>query len=312
GLCVYSVSPRLGVEMPAKYTIAEAEERSGVPAATLRQWERRYGVPRPQRSGGGYRLYSDENLVEIRSMRGHIADGVSASRAAELVREQAPATDQARPPFELAEALTGALLAFDAAKAEALLSEAYALHAVEDVLLDVVRPAMVRIGDLWHQGQVSVATEHYATNFVQGRLRLLLALMARAPQARRVVVACAPGERHELGALMLAIMLRRAGLDVVYLGSDTPLEDLVDLTKNTEVAAVFLSAARPESVAALRKERSLLSRLESLLVLGGRGFEGEADDAAALGATFLGNDLRSAVPTAIRLLEQAGRGAGAR
>ncbi|MEX2501217.1 MAG: MerR family transcriptional regulator, partial [Trueperaceae bacterium] len=69
-----------------KFTVHEVEERTDVPAATLRQWERRYGCPKPERSTSGYRLYADVDLRVIETMKRYIDDGVPASRAADLVR----------------------------------------------------------------------------------------------------------------------------------------------------------------------------------------------------------------------------------
>jgi len=135
--------------VPAKYTIKEVEERTGVAAATLRQWERRYRLPRPQRSSGGYRLYSDEDLDSIREMQDFIAKGVPPSRAAELVQQAAESVRRTagehrggRSVAELADELALALRSLDMARAERVLSEGHAVHPLEDVLLAVIAPAM--------------------------------------------------------------------------------------------------------------------------------------------------------------------------
>jgi len=277
------------------YTVGEVEERTGVPAASLRQWERRYGFPDPERSESGYRYYSEADLELIRRMRDLVADGVPPSRAAVMVREGAPVGSTARPADDLARELGDALIALDAERSERVLGEAVALHPLETVLLDVIGPAMVRIGDLWHAGEVSVATEHFASNLVQGRLRGLLRLQQGQARGRRVVVACAPGERHEIGALVLAILLGRAGFDPVYLGSDTPVPDLAALVREEEAEAVLLSATSREAAAGLRAERATLRELPALLVLGGAAFAREPELAAEVGGVFLGNDARKAV-----------------
>lgn len=289
--------------MQGKYTVAEVEQRSGVPASSLRQWERRYGFPRPQRSRSGYRLYGDNDLRQIETMRSLIADGVPASRAAELVIERGRRTVGPRPAEELAKELVDALVAVDEVRAGSVLSEAFALHDMEHVLLDIVTPAMVTVGEMWHAGEILVTTEHFATNYIQGRLRALPGLRAGPIHARRVVVACAPNERHELGALVLAVLLRRAGVDAVFLGADTPLADLLEMTRVLRPDAVFLSALRPEAVEELKLHRAQLRAMEPLLVVGGQAFEDAPDAAGELGAVYLGNDVRKVIPQVIALLD---------
>lgn len=288
--------------MQGKYTVAEVEQRSGVPAASLRQWERRYGLPKPQRAGSGYRLYGEDDLRQIEAMRGLIADGVPASRAAELVKERARAGVGPRPVSELSSELVEALVTLDELRAGSVLSEAFALHGLEDVLLDVITPAMVAVGERWHAGEILVTTEHFATNYIQGRLRSLLALMPGLVSAHRVVVACAPNEHHELGALVLAVMLRRAGLDVVYVGADAPLIDLLAMTRTLRPDAVFLSALRADAVAELKLHRAQLHAMEPLLVVGGQAFEDAPGGAVELGGVYLGNDVRRVIPEVIALL----------
>lgn len=289
--------------MQGKYTVAEVEQRSGVPASSLRQWERRYGLPRPQRSSSGYRLYGEDDLRQIEAMRGLIADGVPASRAAELVREWGRVSAVPRPAAELAGELAEALMTLDEARSGSVLSEAFALHAVEDVLLDIITPAMVTVGDRWHAGEILVTTEHFASNYIQGRLRSLLALMPGRVSARRVVVACAPKEFHELGALVLAVLLRRAGVDAVYLGADTPLADLMAMTRALRPDAVVVSALGAGAVAELAFHREQLHALETLFVVGGQAFEDAPGSARDVGGIYLGNDLRKVIPELIALLD---------
>jgi len=289
--------------MAGKYTVAEVEARSGVPASSLRQWERRYGFPKPRRSSSGYRLYDDEDLRQIEIMRRLIGDGVLASRAAAMVKEQAGVTVGPRPLTELANELLEALVALDEPRAGRVLSEAFALHDVENVLLDLVTPAMVRLGDLWQAGDLLVSTEHFATNLMQGRLHGLLALMPGAGRSQLALVTCAPKERHELGALILAVLLNRAGFDTVYLGADTPVHDLVEMARLLRPTAVFISARRDEAVAQLRAHGAELRALEPLLVLGGQAFEAAPALAAELGGVFLGNEIHAVIPEVEKLLE---------
>lgn len=292
--------------MNGKYTVKEVEERTGVPASSLRQWERRYGFPKPERSESGYRYFSEGDIAAIGRMRDLVAEGVPPSRAAEMVVETESSTVGPRSEQDLATELVEALVALDESRAEDVLSVAVALYPLDVVLLDVMRPALVQVGELWHAGSISVATEHFASNYLQGRLRGLLRVMPDAGGGPRIVVACAPGEQHEIGGLILAVLLKRSGFGVVYLGANTPISDLASLVSEHRADAVMMSITTRESLAQLKAGRSLLRSLPGLLVLGGKALEQSPELAAELGGVFLGNDARKVVPE-LRALLSKGR-----
>src|SRR6056297_1572714 len=244
-----------------KFTVNEVEERTSVPAATLRQWERRYGFPMPERSEAGYRLYSEDDVRSIDAMKRHIADGVPASRAAELVKHlpDAVGSGEGRPASMLRDALVAALVDLDDHAADRVLGEAHALHPVEAVMVDILQPAMLELGQRWHDGTIATTTEHFASSYVHGRLRNLLSLSGQHRRSPGVVVACAPHDQHELGALMLAVILRRNGYRVTYLGANVPVVDLAALARQQRPLAVMISAATPESVDELKAQRAHLN-----------------------------------------------------
>ena len=292
-----------GGSTTGKFTVAEVEDRSGVPATSLRQWERRYGFPKPQRSPSGYRYFSEQDVLGIVRMRDLIAQGIAPSRAAAIVQEEPPVTSAARSPADLTLDLGAALETGDLDGADRVLSEAFALHSVETVLFDVIRPAMVHVGELWHAGAITVAAEHLASNHVQGRLRALLRSLPTGARRHRLIVTCAPAEQHELGALMLTIALRRAGYEVMYLGAATPVEDLATMAAQVSPAAVLISATTPESVKQLRAEKQRLSGVAPLLVLGGQAFAKRQEVAAELGGVLLGDDAGGIVEELTRRLD---------
>ncbi len=285
-----------------KFTVREVEERTGVPSSSLRQWERRYGFPAPQRSASGYRYYSENDLAAVIGMRDLVADGVPPSRASSMVREAAAEQPGARSPEDLSRELSDALLNLQSDRAERVLSEALGLHPLDTVLLEVMQPALVQIGDGWHAGEVSVATEHFASNLLQGRLRGLLRMMGSAGAGPSAVVACVPGERHEIGSLVLAIMLRRAGFQVIFLGADTPLPDLVQLAEVQQADLVMISVTGRENLGELVRAGAEVRDLQGLLVLGGQAVAAQPAAAAELGGVFLGNDVRKVIPELTALL----------
>jgi MerR family transcriptional regulator, light-induced transcriptional regulator len=277
------------------FTANEVELRTGVPATTLRQWERRYGLPNPQRASSGYRLYSQQDIGCIEFMRNQISSGVPASRAAQLyvlnkpgkasVSQQVPQTGA-----NLVSRLIEATLSGDNGRADRVLSEAHASLSVEDVLLRVIQPTLIEIGEKWHRGEINVAHEHQASNFLRGKLHGLLELAGNSRHGPAIIVACAPGEWHEIGSLMLAIFLRRAGFRTHYLGANTPVEDLVRFSREVKAEVLMISVSNAEVLENLRSTARFLLEAAPLVVYGGAAFNERPEMARELGGEYLGSD----------------------
>ncbi|MDT7918958.1 MAG: MerR family transcriptional regulator [Meiothermus sp.] len=284
------------------YTIAEVEERTGLSSALLRQWERRYGFPRPERSPGGHRLYSETDLEALRLIKQWIAEGVAPAQAVKRYLEGL-IQEGPRPPEALSRELEEALLRADTESAERVLSEAYKLHPIEKVVMEVISPCLRRIGDGWHMGRVSTAQEHFASTYLRGSLQGLLNLMGGS-LGPTLVVSTLPGEQHEIGSLITALFLRRAGYTVHYLGPNTPLADLKSFAERTGAKAVVLSAAQPISLESLPQEA--LRGLAPVVVVGGQAAANDPRLVERLGARYMGNDPRVLADTLSATLKEAG------
>src|SRR4051812_33239194 len=151
---------------PPLLRIGELSRRLGVSEHLLRAWERRYGVLRPVRSAGGFRLYSEADLQRIRRMQAFLSDGLSAAEAARAaVNEErsqppalvGPASGLAAEAATLARALDG----YDEPAAQAVLDRLFGTLTVETVLRDVVLPYLHELGERWESGAASVAQEHF-------------------------------------------------------------------------------------------------------------------------------------------------------
>jgi DNA-binding transcriptional MerR regulator len=269
--------------------IGELSRRSGVSPELLRAWERRYGLLRPTRSAGGLRLYSLDDLARVREMRRHLADGVAAAQAAALATAPAggepvaAALDTASARDELARALD----AFDEATAQAVLDDLLAAATVDVLVAEVVLPYLRELGDRWERGEASVAQEHFGSNVLRGRLLGLARGWGRGlgPLA---VLACVPGERHELGLLGFGLVLRSRGWRIAYLGADTPLETLDAAARALQPDLVVLTTVAADGLRPHVAElRALAGRHR--LAIGGRGVD--ADAVTAIGAIALGSDL---------------------
>jgi methanogenic corrinoid protein MtbC1 len=288
---------------PVFNTKAVARE-TGVPADTFRAWERRYGVPHPQRTEGGHRLYSDRDIAIIRWLRDRTSEGMNISQAVQLLKSAGESDTstievEARAIGWLSHQLVLALTQFDAIYAERLISESFALYPFEEVLINMIQPAMIEIGEYWEQGTINIVTEHFATQFVHRKLAGLLNIFEGSAQRATIIIGCAPEELHDLGTLTVALFLARRGWRVVYLGAQVPLADLIATVRALKPAFVCLSAATIETAAQLSENGGTLltSTPDLRFGYGGRAFNLHPELRATMPGIFLGQDAREAANT---------------
>lgn len=229
--------------------IAAIARRTGVAPDTLRKWEQRYGVLQPARSSGGQRRYTETDVQRVEWLRDRIRDGWRIGEAARVLDDACSAAlDE---PEELRNALIASIRRSEPQALSATLDQTFAVLPLEQALSDVVTPSLRWVGDAWDRGELSVAQEHAMTAKVRAHLGKLLA-DARGGVHGIAVLACAPGELHDIGLLMLAVMLRADGWRVEFLGADTPVETAVAYAEAVGAAMLCISAARTESVALLQ------------------------------------------------------------
>jgi len=253
---------------PGLLRIGELSRRSGVSPELLRAWERRYGVLRPTRSAGGLRLYSADDLARVQAMQQHLAEGVAAAEAATLVSREL-AGDVVHDLAAARRELDAALSNFDERRAHAVMDSLLAQLSLDVVLRDVVVPYLHELGDRWSRGDASVAEEHFASSLLRGRL-LGLARGWGVGLGPRVVLACAPGEQHDLGLIAFGLALRARGWRIVYLGPDTPLESVADAALSSDPLFVVISSVNARSFQRHAENLARLGR-EFRLCLGGAG-----------------------------------------
>ncbi len=248
--------------------IGELSRRSGVSTELLRAWERRYGLLRPTRSEGGFRLYSPQDERRVAVMRDHLKRGLSAAQAARRTLEE----DERRPDdapalVRGADSLREALNALDETAAHAAIDRLLSNLSLETVLGDVILPYLRELGDRWERGDASVADEHFASNLLRGRL-LGLARGWDQGSGPRALLACAPGEQHDLALIVFGLALRERGWRITFLGPDTPLDSLAEAARALEPAAVVIVASSPERIAGTEAALRKLARTAPLWIAG--------------------------------------------
>jgi DNA-binding transcriptional MerR regulator/methylmalonyl-CoA mutase cobalamin-binding subunit len=265
------------------FRIGELSRRSGVSPELLRAWERRYDLLRPTRSPGGLRLYTAHDLERVEAMRRHLTAGLAAAEAAALAgRIETGAADESPSPDAARVELGAALAAFDEAAAHVVVDALLARMSLDALLRDVVVPYLHDLGERWERGEVSVAQEHFASSVLRGRLLGLARGWGRG-LGPRVVLACAPGEQHDLGLIVFGLALRARGWRVVYLGADTPLGSVADAARACDPELVVISAVEPRTFRRHRAELAALA-VGHRVCLGGAGAASASvdDDVATL------------------------------
>jgi len=263
--------------VPSALRIGELSRRTGVNPALLRAWERRYGLIEPERTAGGFRLYSERDERRVRAMVEHIAGGVAAAEAARLALEDtaeaATATAASGPEPEL----VVALLSFDETAAQAALDRLLAEYSRETVLVEHVLPVLHDLGEGWAGGEVSVAQEHFASGLLRGRL-LGLARGWDGGAGPRAILGCPPGELHDLGLVTFGLLLRELGWRITMVGADTPLETLRSAAVALRPNAVVLAATTEERFVDAAAEIGDLASVAAVAI----GGAGATETAAAL------------------------------
>ncbi len=285
------------------YTIKRAAELTGVPEATLRAWERRYGLVSPERTEAGYRVYSDADLETVRSVVELVERGVTPSLAAREVRQahegqalasvpaaavgDATAPAGARPPAgtpfapehdgtDATARLLDAAADIDPDAVAAVLDEQFATASFEHVVDGWLMPALVEVGEAWASRRVSVAGEHLVAHAVHRRLAAAFDAARSRGDGPRVLVGLPAGVHHELGLFAFSVALRRAGLDVVHLGADVPLDAWRAAVDAHDARAVVTAAPTRADVAAARSLVRALARSHPEVTVAVGGSEQEA------------------------------------
>jgi MerR family transcriptional regulator, light-induced transcriptional regulator len=277
--------------------IGELSRRVGVSDHVLRAWESRYGLLQPVRSAGGFRLYSEADALRVRRMQAHLGRGLSAAEAARAVLGEdngagpdpgrAAGQHRAAPAAgELAGDLRQALDAFDEPAAQAALDRLVSDLSLTTVLRDVVLPYLAELGERWESGTASIAQEHFASNVIRGRLAGLARGWGNG-HGPRAVLACPPGELHDLALMIFGIVLNRNGWRIDYLGMSTPVEELTRTVDARHPDLVVLAATLPETLEPLAAQLTALAR-RAPIVLAGAGATPEI--AGAAGARLLTGD----------------------
>jgi DNA-binding transcriptional MerR regulator len=291
-------------------------KETGIAADTLRAWERRYGLPMPERSAGGHRLYSQRDIQTIKWLIKRQAEGLSISRAVDLWKEQiASGADPLAAPVpasilpaasanleSLRRDWLAACFKFDTVAAEQILNQAFAVHSVEIICTEVMMRGLYEVGELWHKGTATVQQEHFASEIAMRRLEALLSASPAPTRTETILVACPPEEWHTFPSLLITLFLRRRGWNVVFLGAMVPTERMEETITAVDPKLVILSSQTLMTAVSLREMARFLKAKGIQTAFGGRVFHHISGLSGRIPAHFLGNTIESAIPMSESLL----------
>ncbi len=286
---------------------------TGLAADTLRAWERRYGLPTPQRTAGGHRLYSQYDIETIKWLIGRQAEGLSISRAVDRWNELiASGTDPLAESFStnmivpanfsndttldnIRVEWIAACLNFSETHAEQALNKAFSISPVEAVCIEVLQKGMSEIGALWYENRASVQQEHFASGLAMRRLDALLSASPPPTRPQTVLVGCPPDEWHTFTPLLLSLLLRRRGMNVIYLGANVPGDRFAETALKVKANLVILVAQTLDSAAHLQHTALALTAQNVNTAFGGRIFNLRESMIEHIPGHFLGKSLELSI-----------------
>lgn len=307
-----------------QYTIKTVAIQTGIRPVTLRAWERRHEVLTPQRADNHYRLYSERDVAILRWLKSRVDAGISISNAVAELRSMiaqdqlpivTPPTPQRvkqQPTYskeEYARYLYQSFIAHDEIRSQDLFKQAAEEYELISFFMDILIPVLTKIGEDWYLGRISIATEHFASNLLRGRLLGLFQTYPIRKNSAYILVGCAPFEQHELGSLMLSTLLRAHGYRVEYLGPDVPIDDLVDFASYEHPSMVILSASSSASAIELKDAQKKFSKLRRppIFGYGGSGFDHHPEIRQMVPGIYLGNTLEKGLEKVKEILEDSVR-----
>lgn len=323
------------------YNLKAVVQETGLKPDTLRAWERRYGLPDPQRTASGHRLYSQNDIELLKWLLARQNEGMSISRAIDLWRRlQAESRDPLRtmplqntidtsatshptsftpvsktgspqgeqPEKErdtlgqLREGWLASCLNFDEQRAEQITTQAFALFPAEKVCVELLQQGLAAIGQGWYAGTITVQQEHFASVLAARRLEALLAATPPPTRPGRILIGCPPEEAHTFAPLLLTLLLRRRSWDVIFLGANVPVEDFILTVEAANPQLVLLTAQLLFTAAGIREMGELIHEARVPMGYGGLIFTQLPELYNHITGHYLGNTIPGAIATIEQLM----------
>lgn len=307
------------------YNLKAVVKQTGLNPATIRAWERRYGFPSPQRTEGGHRQYTEQDIETLKWLVARQEEGISISHAIDLwhsyiERDEDPLQGTAVKIVEstitqpvvglegkkidqIRQAWISACFSFDRERAEQVLTQAFAQFNPEVVCIEVLQKGLAEVGKAWYDGQATIQQEHFTSALSTQRLEILIAAAPPPSHPERIIVASAPGDYHVFSPLLITYLLRRRGWEVIYLGADVPADQLESTIEHVQPGLVIVSAQLLHTAASLKDIALTVQSHGIILAFGGLIFNIMPELQKLIPGHFLGETLEEAIQQAAELIK---------
>ena len=287
------------------FPIRVLSEKTGVAPTTLRAWERRYGLLKPLRTPKGHRLYNANDVDAVNRIVNLLNENYTISKAInaiklEDIQEKIESNEIAEEPntdhwVDFHNRFLRAIEQFDEYKLDTIYNEALSLYPIDLVSAQILRPLLATLGSRWEEREAGIAEEHFFTSYLRNKVGARLHHSSSKNNGSRILLACMPGEFHELGSLLFGLTAMSRGYRILFLGADLPLDQIQHVVNTTDIDAVLLSAVNVTLRGQISRQlEKLASDLSIPLMLGGTGNTdiGDLNDELIV---MLGNDYRKAL-----------------
>jgi DNA-binding transcriptional MerR regulator len=285
-----------------KYPIRTVTEQTGVHPVTLRAWERRYGLIKPERTPKGHRLYSQADIDAIRRITQLLEQGIAISQVRPLLERGMPLPEE-QPPVqerdvwqEYREQMLATVERFNETELERLYNDALSLYPMGLVHIHLIIPVLRQLGERWKDRPAGIAEEHFFTTYLRNKLGSRILHLNQHNNGPVLLMACLPGEYHEVGMLMFTMALLDKGYRALVLGANVPLEQIPEVLKQHPCAGAVLSASARISGNQLNEEiPALVAGIEIPIFVGGGASERHRQAIEEAGAVFASSDMAYAL-----------------
>lgn len=289
------------------HTIQSVAEKTGLTPDVIRIWERRYSVVSPQRTPSNQRLYSDNDIERLGLLKRVTEQGrrissiacLSTNELKDIAATELESKIPIRPPADsnldiekTKSDAVSATIELDPIKLQRVLEHAFVSLGSVGFMMNFIAPLMDQVGNLWRSGSVRTCQEHFASAHVRSFLGRYIIEANTDSNGPSIVIATLPGQVHELGATMSSVVAAQAGWNVIYLGANVPVEEIIFCSDCKGAKAIGISLGYPQD------DPSLPSMLEGLcsevpancrILVGGHGTERHSSLLAQFGALEIKN-----------------------
>ena len=267
-----------------KLSVAAVARRIGVAPATLRTWDRRYGLGPSEHSEGEHRRYCPHDLAKLMMMRRLIISGVAPVEAAEQAKSCKEATPLNKIVKEMevredvVEALYKALASFDRAFIESTLNHEIDTYGVEGAWSDVIVPTLFLIGQEWEINQSGIEIEHLFSEILKHTMHNRVVELKKPLNAQPVLLAAVGEELHSLPLYALAAALCERNIQSYVLGARTPLSALATMVDRIAPPVIFMWAQLEKNAEKKYWKEMPAIRPAPRIVVGGPGWDSVQSD----------------------------------